>query len=187
MDAGLRGEVRFPGEEVDICGRWDADSDCFRALVSHGINSIPITWKHKFCHTSVQAVCYCIIQLSDFDSSVLVDHCGLFTQRCAACGLKMQLTPLHATLITAFNLAQNGMEKEDLFGMVALILCLISLGADTSTKVDFDLKQFFEFSSESEDTELSYQHIELNASELAESPFIVALTAGLRRFKSVGN
>ena len=36
VDDSLRDERHFPGEEVDICGRWDADSSCFRALIATG-------------------------------------------------------------------------------------------------------------------------------------------------------
>lgn len=32
VDDAFRKLHRFPGEEVDICGRWDADSDCIRKL-----------------------------------------------------------------------------------------------------------------------------------------------------------
>jgi hypothetical protein len=37
VDDALRGELDFPGEQASICGRWDADSDCYRALLASGI------------------------------------------------------------------------------------------------------------------------------------------------------
>ena len=55
FDQSLKREARFSGFEVDICGRWDADSPCLRALLASGKSTIPFEWKHKFCHTSVQA------------------------------------------------------------------------------------------------------------------------------------
>jgi|SRR6266516_104831 len=48
VDNGLREEKRFPGEEIDICERWDADSECVRALITAGISPIPFEWKHNF-------------------------------------------------------------------------------------------------------------------------------------------
>lgn len=61
VDKQFRHEQRFVGEEVDICGRWDADSECFRSLLAQGQTCIPFRWKHKFCHTSVLTICHCII------------------------------------------------------------------------------------------------------------------------------
>ncbi|CAN9301898.1 unnamed protein product [Alternaria alternata] len=36
VDENLKDVARFVGEEVDICGRWDADSPCIRRLYAHG-------------------------------------------------------------------------------------------------------------------------------------------------------
>lgn len=41
VDEAFREELRFAGEEVDICGRWDADSDCIRHLHASGNSRIP--------------------------------------------------------------------------------------------------------------------------------------------------
>ncbi|KAK2015768.1 hypothetical protein LZ32DRAFT_526181 [Colletotrichum eremochloae] len=43
--------TRFPGEEKDICGRWDADSPELRQLYKEGHPKIPRQWKHNFCHS----------------------------------------------------------------------------------------------------------------------------------------
>ncbi|KAK1992965.1 hypothetical protein LX36DRAFT_731091 [Colletotrichum falcatum] len=43
--------TRFPGEEKDICGRWDADSPAVRQLYKEGQPRIPRQWKHNFCHS----------------------------------------------------------------------------------------------------------------------------------------
>ncbi|KAG9236331.1 Clr5 domain-containing protein [Amylocarpus encephaloides] len=56
VDEAFKKEHRFSGEEVDTCGRWDADSDCVRILQHKGHPTIPSEWKHMFCHTSVQAI-----------------------------------------------------------------------------------------------------------------------------------
>jgi hypothetical protein len=59
VDDAWSQESRFPGEEVDICGRWDADSSCYRNLLATGKPGVPVHWKHKFCHTSALAVTHC--------------------------------------------------------------------------------------------------------------------------------
>lgn len=58
VDDALKKEQHFPGQEVDICGRWDADSKCYRAMLSAGQATVPFTWKHKFCHTSIHMPLY---------------------------------------------------------------------------------------------------------------------------------
>ena len=135
VDDTLRGETRFPGEEVDICGRWDADSECFRALMASGDSAIPFQWKHKLCHTSAQAISHSMHLLHQQaenigDHSVLRNPSGLFLKYCASCGMKMQLQPLHSLIITALQLANHGTKDEDLFGIVALLLCMLNLGAN---------------------------------------------------------
>ena len=48
VDDNMKAQTRFIGEEVDICGRWDADSPYFRSLLESG-RSVPFEWKHPFC------------------------------------------------------------------------------------------------------------------------------------------
>ncbi|KAH0553065.1 hypothetical protein GP486_006742 [Trichoglossum hirsutum] len=135
VDDAWKNEKRFPGAEVDICGRWDADSGCVRKLLANGNIAIPFHWKHKFCHTSVQAICHCIRSLFATDWSPDINTpSGLFIKRCGQCGLKLQLLPLHTLVLTAAHLALYGCEDEELFGMVACLLCLIANGADPSLK-----------------------------------------------------
>ncbi|KAI9764311.1 MAG: hypothetical protein M1840_008529 [Geoglossum simile] len=126
VDDALKRESHFPGEEIDICGRWDADSDCYRALLASGKSSVPFEWKHKFCHTSVQAICHCIETISNHGANLSTPS-GLFLRYCSHCGQKLQLLPLHALVLTAFQLAQLGCEGEDLFGPVACLLCLLKV------------------------------------------------------------
>jgi hypothetical protein len=128
IDEALEHQRRFLGEEIDICGRWDADSDCFRALLHQGEASIPTVWKHKFCHTSIQTICHCITLLhqSDVFEPLLSTSSGIFLKHCSECGLKMQLQPLHTLVLTTFHLASSGCDGEDLFGMLACLLTVVS-------------------------------------------------------------
>ncbi|KAL8741566.1 MAG: hypothetical protein Q9190_005837 [Brigantiaea leucoxantha] len=134
VDDSLKDESRFPGEETDVCGRWDADSEAYRALIRNGDPRIPAVWKHKFCHTSAQAVCHSISFLNAWSKDIGDDFIargpsGLFLRRCGHCGLKMQVNALQALVLTAVALASHGKEDEDLFGMIAVLLQLLSIGA----------------------------------------------------------
>ncbi len=133
VDDAFKKEPRFAGEEVDICGRWDADSRCIRALLANSIPTIPLEWKHMFCHTSVQVICHCIGELFGPRWSPDINSpSGIFTKRCPneTCGLKLQLMPLHTLVVTAVNLASQGRSGETLFGMLACLLCLLKNGAN---------------------------------------------------------
>lgn len=127
---------RFPGEEKDICGRWDADSPVVRALFRHGYARIPTHWKHAFCHTAVQAICHSVITIWGSPASPPIDALsGLFVRRCNNCGLELKLGPLHTLVIVAFYLAHRGMPGETIFGALAILVCLLSLGAHASLKI----------------------------------------------------
>jgi hypothetical protein len=157
-------EKRFTGEEVDICGRWDADSDCVRSLLAHGEAAIPFAWKHKFCQTSAQTICHCINTI--FFASFVPDIntvSGLFVKRCLHCGLKLQPTPLHTLVLTAFALARHGAVGEDLFGILACALCILWNGADASRTVQISLGALWH--TEQVD---QCDHEELSALALAE-------------------
>ena len=145
IDDGLRNEKRFPGEEVDICGRWDADSDCVRELLKAGDSCIPFAWKHKFCHTSVQAICHCIKKLLLVGSTarIMDEPSGLFIRYCVSCGLKMQAQPLHTIVLTAIFLAHFGAENEDLFGILAVLLIVLREGADPLLSVNISISALF--------------------------------------------
>jgi len=117
VNDNLRGAQGYAGEEVDICGRWDAESDTYRKLIGSGALKVPLSWKHKFCHTSIQAICHCIYDLSwPFPAPS-----GLFRRRCFSCGLLLELQPLHAMVLTALQLLRNAMDGEDLFGMICCL------------------------------------------------------------------
>ena len=134
LDDNLRGTKRFGGEDVDICGRWDADSDCYQALLKNGTGAIPLNWKHKFCHTSVQVVCHAMVALR-----LNMHRCppsGIFIKRCFTCGLKLQLPPMHTIVLTAFHLAQSGSRDEDLFGMICCVLCFTIFGKSSDMTPD---------------------------------------------------
>jgi hypothetical protein len=124
VDHALRTHHLFPGQEVDICGRWDADSPCYQELLLSGKSTIPSNWKHKFCHTSAQAVYHCIAEL-DYCSVNLEAPSGLYLNYCSHCGAKLQLSSLHTLIMTSFYLATAGCQDEDLFGMICCLLSLL--------------------------------------------------------------
>ena len=175
VDNSLRDERRFPGEEVDICGRWDADSDCFRALVATGQVSIPFEWKHKFCHTSAQTIIHCIELLSSkFSPKVLFAHSGLFVRHCLGCGLKMELRTLHVVILIAFYLAESGCEAEDLFGVVAILLFMLWHGAHPLLTASISLSHLLnceELGATDRTNPKDCDHQELNPRQLADMVF----------------
>jgi hypothetical protein len=124
VDHALRTHHLFPGQEVDICGRWDADSPCYQELLLSGKSTVPSNWKHKFCHTSAQAVYHCIAEM-DSNFVDLKAPSGLFLNYCSHCGAKLQLSSLHTLIMTSFYLATAGCRDEDLFGMICCLLSLL--------------------------------------------------------------
>lgn len=173
VDDGLRDEKSFPGEEVDICGRFDADSDSVRALIAAGKSGIPFSWKHKLCHTSTQAICHCIQAFTKDLNSYGGEHItdvpsGIFLKYCVCCGLRMQLRPLHTLVLIAFRLGQSGAKDEDLFGMIAILLCILQSDADPLVKADVSMATLFpgEASDAAELSECS--HEPLRAGQMVE-------------------
>lgn len=167
VDEAFKKEHRFAGEEVDICGRWDADSDCIRQLHASGIPTIPQNWKHMFCHTSAQAITHCIGTLFKPGWGPDINTpSGLFLKRChnETCGLKLQLQPLHTLVLTSVYLAQLGRDGENLFGMVACLLCLLGNGANPLLKANVSLKALLS----TEDTQ-HCSHSEFDPLELAQN------------------
>lgn len=171
VDATRKQEKRFPGEEVDVCGRWDADSECFRLLLAKGKTSIPFSWKHKFCHTSAQSICHCIntifgpLWAPDVNTSS-----GLFLRHCTHCGLKLELLPLHTLVIVALQLARRGCGGEDLFGVLAVLLCLLRNGADPVARTSVSVQALLRSSNDSglDDMQIDVcDHDEQDAYELA--------------------
>jgi hypothetical protein len=142
LDEAFKGQNRFAGEEVDICGRWDADSSCIQELLAKGVHHIPFQWKHKFCHTSVQTICHSITTIWGARSAPDINTCsGLFVRRCSQphCGLKMQMTPLHTLVLVTLQLSSQGCEEEDLFGAVAVFLLLLRYGANPLLQSDLSI------------------------------------------------
>jgi len=164
VDVIFKKEKRFEGEDVDICGRWDADSDCIRALLANGTSGIPFEWKHMFCHTSVQTICHCIgtIFWPPYGPDINAPS-GLFVRRCSKCGLKLQVLPLHTLVLVGLHLSQSGCKDETLFGILACLLCLLSYGANPLLKADISLQALL---GSKEVNECS--HEELDPTELAE-------------------
>ncbi|KAF5563134.1 hypothetical protein FPHYL_5366 [Fusarium phyllophilum] len=119
---GFHSLNRFPGEENDICGRWDAEAPMVRELFKQGYARIPTRWKHPFCHTAVQAIYHSIVAIFASPASPNINtESGLFVRRCTACGLELRLRPLHTVVVTAFYLAQLGRPGETLFGALAIV------------------------------------------------------------------
>jgi len=168
VDDALRGELHFSGEQASICGRWDADSDCYRALLASGISTIPFAWKHKFCHTSIQVVCHCIELLASYAIGGFLESTpsGLFLKHCPCCGMKLQLLPLHTLVLTAFYLGNDGCEDEDLFGVICCLLCLLRNGGHdhVSDAAEISLSLLF-----GEDDGNTCTHNSLSPAELAET------------------
>ncbi|KAF2648402.1 hypothetical protein K491DRAFT_763107 [Lophiostoma macrostomum CBS 122681] len=125
---GLR-RVQIPvGEEVDVCGRWDPETPSYRELIGGGMGKVPKSWKHRFCHTSIQAICHSIGYVSQLRFQTLQTS-GLFASRCFHCGLLLEVSPLTALVFTTWHLLKESMDSEDLFGMVyCLFQLLLSLG-----------------------------------------------------------
>ena len=174
VDGTFRGAKRFPGEEIDICGRWDADSDCIRMLYSEGKHRVPSHWKHKFCHTSAQAICdaITIIWSNEYPPDINTLS-GLFGRRCSYCGTNMQLTPLHTLVSVMFQLSTRGCNGEDLFGVVAVLLCLLRNGADPRLKSSVAVASFFQEASAS-NAGLEFngcQHAKLDVLQFAREVF----------------
>ncbi|KAI1207805.1 uncharacterized protein F4807DRAFT_167323 [Annulohypoxylon truncatum] len=157
------GQTRYPGQEVDPCGRWDADSPCIRHLYASGEPAIPSQWKHMFCHTSVQAICHCIASIFGVEWRPDINTpSGLFLKRCGHCGLELKVSPLHALVLTALCLANGGMPGENLFGIIACLVCLLTFRADpcATAKISISLLS-------GHDPGDDCQHPEINPAELA--------------------
>lgn len=164
VDVVFKKEKRFEGEEVDICGRWDADSDCVRRLLANGRSTIPFEWKHMFCHTSIQTICHCIgTVFGPYWSPDINTPSGLFTRHCLHCGLKLQVLPLHTLMLVGLHLSRSGCENENLFGILACLLCLLSNGANPLLKANISVQDLLDNGQIDDCT-----HEELNPAELAE-------------------
>ncbi|RSL43248.1 hypothetical protein CEP54_015156 [Fusarium duplospermum] len=150
ISRGFQSPNRFPGEEKDICGRWDITSPNICELLDQGYARIPTSWKHPFCHTAMQAVCHSITTIFASPASPSINaQSGLFVRRCMEYGLELKLGPIHTLVVVTFYLAQLGMPGETLFGALAMMICLISLGADVSIKANISVEDIL-WSSDAE-------------------------------------
>ncbi len=167
VDVAFKEKKRFEGEDVDICGRWDADSDCIRTLSANGTSSIPIEWKHMFCHTSIQTICHCIGSVFGVHRGGggpdINSRSGLFARRCLCCGLELQLLPLHTLILVGFYLSRSGCRNENSFGILACLLCLMSNGANPLLKAHVSVQALL---GDEEGDECS--HKDLDPAELLE-------------------
>ncbi|UKZ92299.1 uncharacterized protein TrAFT101_007259 [Trichoderma asperellum] len=121
VSSGFVDMKRYPGEEKDVCGRWDADSPIIRQLFQRGSYRIPFGWKHPFCHSSVQAVCHNLIAIffpGNYNPHIRHPS-GLFVRLCGNCA--------------------SGVQGETLFGAVAVLVCLLRLGANIHDKTQVSI------------------------------------------------
>jgi hypothetical protein len=184
-------ETRFVGQEVDICGRWDADSECVRRLYARGRTTIPFSWKHKFCHTSAQTICHCISLIAR-ETSPWPGFCtesGLFLKHCSGCGLKLRLHPLHTLVLVAFHLAQHGCEGEDLFGILACLLCILRHGANPlrTAHISLSALRIRDDSSSCDHTELGPESLAETLESLFSSTWSKEISAGWQIIRFVLN
>ena len=164
VDVHFKKDKRFAGEDVDICGRWDADSDCIRTLLANGVAGIPFEWKHMFCHTSVQTICHCIgAVFGPRWGPDINTPSGLFLRHCSSCGLKLQLLPLHTLVLVGLHLSQSGCKNENLFGILACLLCMLSNGANPLLKATISMQAFL-----TDDGVTDCNHEEMDPAEFAE-------------------
>ena len=179
VDVHFKKDKRFAGEDVDICGRWDADSDCIRTLLANGIAGIPFEWKHMFCHTSIQTICHCIgIVFGPRWGPDINTPSGLFLRHCSSCGLKLQLLPLHTLVLVALHLCQSGCKNENLFGILACLLCMLSNGANPLLKATISMQAFL-----TNDGVTDCIHEEMDPAEFAERLFISSPAMGSGELK----
>lgn len=155
----------FEGVDIDIYGRWDADSPCIRHLHATGKRTIPHKWKHMFCHTSAQAVCHCLTAIfMNVWAPNINTASSLFHRRCQSCHSELRIGPLHAFVLVCFHLASAGRPGETLFGMLACLVCLLTLRADPSLSAEISLPAILGL----EETE-TCQHQPFNAAGLASA------------------
>ncbi|KAI1052327.1 hypothetical protein LB507_007527 [Fusarium sp. FIESC RH6] len=156
---------RFPGEEKDMCGRWDADSPDVRELFAQGYARVPTKWKHPFCHSAVQAVCHSAMVVFGTKSSPDINCLsGLFLRRCPECGMELKLGPIHALVVTAFFLGQSGLVGETLFGPIAILVCLLSMGVDVTMTANVSVEEIIRSSDTGH-----CRHRAMTAAELMQS------------------
>jgi len=130
---------RFPGDEVDICGRWSVEHSAIRDVLSDE-SGIASEWKHKFCNTSLQIVCHSLLQLLRIDILTSKQPLrGLFAKKCPFCNLQLEPFPLHTLVLTGWYLANNGTKNEDLFGIITLLLGMLKCGANLRLKAPISI------------------------------------------------
>ncbi|KAF6793383.1 hypothetical protein CMUS01_16098 [Colletotrichum musicola] len=166
VSSSFKNRTRFPGEEKDICGRWDADNPAVRRLYREEHHRIPKHWKHKFCHSAVQAVCHSMLSIfAPLSAPNINTLSGLFRRHCTNCGLEMKLGPFHTLVMVAYYLAECGMDDETLFGAVACAVCLLVLGGDAALAANVSDDWFmFRMSAEGDEC----RHHPITAAQLME-------------------
>ena len=132
--------------------------------MASGASIIPFEWKHMFCHTSIQAIFHSIGSIFAVGLGTNINApSGLFGRRCSHCGLKLELLPLHTLVLVGLHLSRSGCKGENLFGILACLLCLLKYGANPLLKAELSVQALLG------DEEVNgCSHEELDPAELAE-------------------
>ena len=86
----------------------------------------------------------------------------------------MELQPLHVVVLVAFYLAESGCEDEDLFGIVAVVLSVLFVGANPLSRASISTSQLFDHEKLglTDIVDLGdCDHMDLNPSQLADVIF----------------
>lgn len=160
---------RFPGEGIDVCGRYDLDSPCIRRLFASGQTSVPMSWKHVFCHTSAQAICHSMARIFAVPWSPSIETpSGIFIRTCSHCNRQLTPSPLHTLVVVAYFLATQGSPGETLFGVIAVLSCMLALGADPLQESDLSPQHILSGSTSHPTTE-QCEHAPATPSDLARA------------------
>jgi hypothetical protein len=77
--------------------------------------------------------------------------------------MKLQLLPLHSLVLTTVHLARSGCPGENLFGMLACLVCLLANGANPTSKAHISLDALM-----NRDSATECSHEDLDPFQLAE-------------------
>lgn len=68
---------------------------------------------------------------------------GLFTKRCQNCRSELKTGSLHALILTAFHVANSCLPGENLFGMIACLVCLLVYRVDPCDTAEISIPALF--------------------------------------------
>lgn len=103
--------------------------------------SYPIWLEASFCQSSARAVCHNLMAIflpGNFNPHIHQSS-GLFVRHCMNCGTKLTLGPLQLIVVLAYHLATSGDRRDTLFGAIAVLTCLLRLGANVFQKSEMSI------------------------------------------------